>query len=184
MCWKLSQEVQRLFPDATYTIIGGFIFLRFICPAIIAPDGYGILNGDFPTSKFLSPHSVILFATEVPDASRRGLILISKVLQNLSNGVEFGQKEEYMLPLNPFITENIPMMHRFFDRLAVRLYFLLLQRLFTHSVCNVLARLAKNNSANQLIRVCATFKSNSMKLKLGKYIVMCSTTRIIWMKSS
>jgi hypothetical protein len=34
---------------------------------------------------------------------RRKLILVSKALQSLSNGIEFGEKEAYMMGVNKFI---------------------------------------------------------------------------------
>ena len=33
-----------------------------------------------------------------------------QVIQNFANGVTFGQKEEYMKDLNPFIEANMPAM--------------------------------------------------------------------------
>lgn len=47
------------------------------------------------------------------------MILVSKVLQNLANGVEFGSKESHMVALNDFILENMPTVHSFFDNLTV-----------------------------------------------------------------
>lgn len=44
---------------------------------------------------------------------RRALILISKVVQNVANEVEFGDKEAYMMPMNGFIKEYIPRMKHF-----------------------------------------------------------------------
>jgi hypothetical protein len=38
---------------------------------------------------------------------RRNLTLISKVIQNVANGVLFGSKEEYMNPLNSIVHEYI-----------------------------------------------------------------------------
>lgn len=51
---------------------------------------------------------------------RRGLVLVSKILQNLANGVEFGYKEAHMAILNPFIIEHLSVVHTFFDKLTVR----------------------------------------------------------------
>lgn len=53
------------------------------------------------------------------DATQRKLVLLSKVLQNLANGIHFGVKEEYMRNLNDFITENLPILHKFFDEISV-----------------------------------------------------------------
>ena len=50
------------------------------------------------------------------------MVMISKVLQNLANGIEFGCKEAHMAILNPFIIENLAVVHMFFDKLTVRAY--------------------------------------------------------------
>jgi len=74
--------------------------LRFFCPAVSSPEAYGIVE-------------------EPPSASaRRLLILITKVLQNLSNDVEFGSKEPYMTKMNDFIQSNRVKLGQFYDRLV------------------------------------------------------------------
>jgi len=50
--------------------------------------------------------------------NRRTLILISKVLQNLSNDIQFGDKEQYMVFLNRYITDNQKRMSRFITELC------------------------------------------------------------------
>ena len=77
------------FPDAKFTAVGAFIFLRFFCPAIVAPDVEGLIS------------------TAPSKEMRRGLLLIAKIIQNLANNVLFGAKESYMFPLNDFLTQNI-----------------------------------------------------------------------------
>lgn len=77
------------FEEAKYTAVGSFIFLRFFCPAIVAPEADGLVST--PPSKEL----------------RRGLLLIAKVIQNLANNVLFGAKEPYMDALNDFLSQNI-----------------------------------------------------------------------------
>jgi hypothetical protein len=47
------------------------------------------------------------------------LILITKVLQNLSNDVEFGSKEPYMAKMNDFIQSNRVKLAAFYDQLVV-----------------------------------------------------------------
>ncbi|RAL67207.1 hypothetical protein DID88_007984 [Monilinia fructigena] len=75
ICSIISSCVMRRFPDAKFTAVGAFIFLRFFCPAIVAPDAEGLIAS--PPSKEM----------------RRGLLLIAKVVQNLANNVLFGAKE-------------------------------------------------------------------------------------------
>lgn len=50
---------------------------------------------------------------DVTSQTRRNLLLISKVLQNASNQVEFGEKEDYMAPLNKFVLEQAPKFQEF-----------------------------------------------------------------------
>ncbi|KAG0221205.1 Ras GTPase activating protein ira2 [Mortierella sp. GBA43] len=90
VCWYLSQAVGERFPDAKFTAVGGFIFLRFLCPAIVAPESDGLLYAPIESAKV-----------------RRGLLLITKVIQNLANNVLFGAKEPFMIVLNNFLQGNI-----------------------------------------------------------------------------
>jgi len=83
-----------------YTAMSSFFFLRYVCPSIAAPHAYGLLPNP-------------------PNASvQRQLVLLSKVLQNLGNGLRFGKKEEFMAKLNHFIDENITPLYKFYDSLA------------------------------------------------------------------
>jgi len=52
---------------------------------------------------------------------RRKLILVSKVLQCLANGVEFGEKESFMMVANKFIRNYRESMRRMLIYLAVRI---------------------------------------------------------------
>jgi neurofibromin 1 len=91
--------VAERFPENVNTTIGGFVFLRFFCPAVSSPEAYGIVE-------------------EPPSAdARRLLILITKVLQNLSNDVEFGSKEPYMTKMNDFIHSNRDKLSAFYEKL-------------------------------------------------------------------
>jgi hypothetical protein len=47
----------------------------------------------------------------------RGLILVTKVLQNVAN-MQLFQKEPYMQDLNPFIQTNLPLIESLFDKYA------------------------------------------------------------------
>jgi neurofibromin 1 len=52
--------------------------------------------------------------------SRRTLMLITKLLNNLMNNVEFGEKESYMTSLNAFISpDNLLLVQQFMLELVV-----------------------------------------------------------------
>eukprot|EP01095_Lingulamoeba_sp_RSL-Kostka_P005233 TRINITY_DN16570_c0_g1_i1.p1 TRINITY_DN16570_c0_g1~~TRINITY_DN16570_c0_g1_i1.p1 ORF type:complete len:502 (+),score=212.24 TRINITY_DN16570_c0_g1_i1:140-1507(+) len=85
-CKFLNHFVGIKFPTSAYIAVGGLFFLRFVCPVIVAPERMQLVEGS------------------VNRDQRRNLVLISKVLQNLSNDIEFGKKEPFMLPINEFIS--------------------------------------------------------------------------------
>lgn len=98
---QISAAVMTRFPEAKYTAVGAFIFLRFFCPAIVAPEAEGLVS--------VAPSKEM----------RRGLLLIAKVIQNLANNVLFGAKEPYMYPLNDFLAQNIYRVTQFLREISV-----------------------------------------------------------------
>lgn len=76
VCGFLQKAVAARFPEHSLSAVGGFMFLRFVCPALVAPDSFGLVRS-------------------VPTESRRAFVLVAKVLQNLANFVPFGSKEEF-----------------------------------------------------------------------------------------
>jgi len=38
------ERVDKVFPNMTHAVVGGFVFLRFICPAIISPHKFGLTS--------------------------------------------------------------------------------------------------------------------------------------------
>ncbi|KAL3421048.1 GTPase-activator protein for Ras-like GTPase [Phlyctema vagabunda] len=101
ICSIISGAVMKRFPEAKFTAVGAFIFLRFFCPAIVAPDAEGLIT------------------STLSKEMRRGLLLIAKVVQNLANNVLFGAKEPYMFPLNDFLTQNIYRVTTFLREISV-----------------------------------------------------------------
>ncbi|CEG43043.1 conserved hypothetical protein [Plasmopara halstedii] len=85
----------------TRSVIGGFLFLRFVCPAITTPHLYGL-------AKHL-PH---------PE-TRRILVLVTKLLFKTATGVKFGDREPEFKVLNPFIEKNSPAIQQLFADLAM-----------------------------------------------------------------
>jgi len=104
---KLRTRVTQRFPDADHIAIGGTFFLRFICPAVIAPHSYGILLTE-DRKRPVTPN----------DSLQRQLILLGKVLQNLANGVLFGKKEPFMISMNEFISNNLPAINDWMDSIS------------------------------------------------------------------
>lgn len=85
----------------TRAVIGGFLFLRFVCPAITTPHLYG-LTKQLP-----------------PPETRRVLVLVTKLLFKTATGVKFGDREPHFKVLNPFIENNSPAIQQLFAELAM-----------------------------------------------------------------
>ncbi|XP_046596266.1 neurofibromin isoform X2 [Neodiprion lecontei] len=102
MCHCLYQVLSKRFPQCPQNNIGAVgtvIFLRFINPAIVSPQEMGIVS------------------KQVPTPVKRGLMLMSKILQNIANHVEFS-KEQHMLPFNDFLRAHFEIGRRFFIQIA------------------------------------------------------------------
>jgi len=99
-CSFLKKYVGAKFPGSTLISVGGLFFLRFVCPVIVAPERLQLVEGSLNSTQ------------------RRNLVLISKVLQNLSNDVSFGAKEPFMQPMNEFISSYRSKMMALQERLA------------------------------------------------------------------
>ena len=109
---KFGHQDTQKSKEVRYTVVAGFLFLRFFCPAILGPKLFSLAR-DHPPMK-----------------SARAFTLIAKTLQNLANLVEFGWKEEFMKDMNSFIIENLENMKHFLDKISVtiKLKLLFLQR--------------------------------------------------------
>ena len=83
-------------------------------PAIVTPTHYGLLPGN---SHLIRYH--IQITLEPPTAeAQRGLVIISKILQNLSNGIEFDESDRYLGDLNRFLHDKMESLQTFFNKLA------------------------------------------------------------------
>eukprot|EP00127_Corallochytrium_limacisporum_P005997 Clim_evm74s215 gene=Clim_evmTU74s215 len=103
--WHIRHHVQEAkLPGATeeteMIAISGFLFLRFLCPAILGPRLFNLWNGD------------------VPSNAARTCTLLAKIIQNLGNLVEFGDKEPYMKPMNEFIVGERENCLKFLDSIS------------------------------------------------------------------
>ncbi|KAF2362864.1 Pleckstrin domain [Trinorchestia longiramus] len=103
ICSRLQRQVLEKWPNERLVktrVVSGFIFLRLLCPAILNPRQFGLMQ------------------EPPPPAAARSLVMIAKCLQNLANLVEFGGKEPNMEVVNPFILKNKERMICFLDTLS------------------------------------------------------------------
>lgn len=82
--------------EIVFKAVGGFLYLRFLCPAMTAPHAYGLLE---------SPPN---------ETAQRQLILIGKVIQNLANLQAPGAKEQFMSSMDNFYDKNMDRMRDFY----------------------------------------------------------------------
>jgi len=97
LCKFIYEQSGLRFPSDNTNIkaVGGIMFLRFIVPTIFSPETLGI-------------------TPEAPNTNvRRTLTLVSKILQNISNQISFGSKEDYFMSFNSLIEQNIDKLSTF-----------------------------------------------------------------------
>jgi len=95
LAYFIKNLADKYAPDNTMLLVGGFIMLRFINPALLAPDFYYLVQ----------PGSLSL-------GDRRNLTLLCKLIQNISN--QRLCNEEWMLDCNPYIEENLKRLEEFY----------------------------------------------------------------------
>ncbi|EPE28565.1 GTPase activation, GAP [Glarea lozoyensis ATCC 20868] len=88
------------FRTVSFTSVSGFLFLRFLCPALLNPKLFGLLR-DHPQAK-----------------AQRTFTLIAKSLQALANLSTFGQKESWMEPMNRFLHSHRQGLKDFIDAIC------------------------------------------------------------------
>jgi len=110
--YNLSEKKQ---PGSGYQMLGGFFFLRFLCPAIVAPHIYFILQSHSSGSGTLK------LRDKLPSPKvKRGLVLVAKIFQTLSNGGTFQTFDDdaFVIPINEWIRINSPLLKQFYNDLT------------------------------------------------------------------
>lgn len=103
-----------------FHLISGSVFLRFLCPAILTPNLFGLTQGSFSSLKLNFFNNEICLEYPNEKTSRK-LTLIAKTLQTLANFSRFGSKESYMKFMNDFVSKESDNMRRFLANISVRL---------------------------------------------------------------
>ncbi|OWZ24043.1 hypothetical protein PHMEG_000978 [Phytophthora megakarya] len=86
-----------------YMHLGGLVFLRFLCPALVVPHKMNLTPG----------------SEAPPKQMQRTLVLLAKLMQSLANNVEYTPStESFMVPFNSFLGRNRPKLTRFYDQLC------------------------------------------------------------------
>ncbi|KAI9993246.1 hypothetical protein PInf_015321 [Phytophthora infestans] len=86
-----------------YMHLGGLVFLRFLCPALVVPHKMNLTPGSAAPNKQM----------------QRTLVLLAKLMQSLANNVEYSTStESFMVPFNAFLVRNRPKLTRFYDQLC------------------------------------------------------------------
>ncbi|KRZ17579.1 Neurofibromin, partial [Trichinella zimbabwensis] len=100
----LFYVVNARFPNTGLLAVGMIVFLRFFNPAIVSPFEYG-LTENYPNANV-----------------KRGLMLVSKILQQIANQT-ISLKESCLQPFNAFIQSKFEPTRRFFMNIAVEFRF-------------------------------------------------------------
>jgi len=96
----MHQESNKQFPNLQQIAVGGFLFLRFFCPAILSPDSCGLIS------------------TTLSNETRRPLIIISKCIQNLAS-LQIFAANDHLAEMNNFLKDNFDNVQKFLETVSV-----------------------------------------------------------------
>ncbi|KAJ6253458.1 ras gtpase-activating protein [Anaeramoeba flamelloides] len=100
ICYQLNLSVKKKFPKNIDISIAGFIFLRYVCPAII------------------NPSRSIFLEQRISGISRKNLVYFAKIIQTFANKIQMGLKDRNLAPLKPWQEQFQPKFGKFVEEIS------------------------------------------------------------------
>eukprot|EP01117_Protostelium_nocturnum_P009589 TRINITY_DN341_c0_g1_i2.p1 TRINITY_DN341_c0_g1~~TRINITY_DN341_c0_g1_i2.p1 ORF type:complete len:590 (-),score=210.85 TRINITY_DN341_c0_g1_i2:57-1826(-) len=116
----VRKHIASKFPNNEH-ILGVIIFLRFFCPTLVFPLKHGLMT----ETELGRP---------LTEDVERGLVLLSKTMQSLANGVELEASKPYAVLFNTFIKDYNPRIREFADDLINEKFIRMSRRIIEASV--------------------------------------------------
>jgi hypothetical protein len=106
LCKEMRKAAEKKWEGAAAdsSYIGGFIFLRLFCPAIVSPVKYQLISAEL--------------AQKDPEKVQKTLLVITKTLQKAANNSVFA-KGQHLACLNPVITSNQEPISHFLQEMSL-----------------------------------------------------------------
>ncbi|KAJ6231174.1 ras gtpase-activating protein [Anaeramoeba flamelloides] len=102
ICYYYQIELEQQYPELFITAVGSFLFLRYICPAIVSPENHNIVQKQ-----------------SISNVTRRILINLSQVIQKFALGMKFNESTKKQLSLlNPDIGKKSQARNAFYQKTA------------------------------------------------------------------
>lgn len=104
-----TKKAAQKFEKMNILCVGAVFFLRLLCPVFVSPETFGITESK-PKAK-----------------PARTLVLLTKTLQNIANGVSESKKEPFMKHFKIFVETHIPKTNQFLDDISNELEDILIE---------------------------------------------------------
>jgi len=116
----VRKHIAVKFPEAKH-VLGVIIFLRFFCPTVVFPLKHGLVTE-------------AELGRSLTEDVERGLVLLSKTMQSLANGVELEPSKPYAELFNKFIKDYNPKIREFAEDLINEKFIKMSRRIIEASV--------------------------------------------------
>lgn len=99
----IAECARQYCSNSNYPFVGNFFILRYFSPALFSPEQHGLLA----KGKIISSET------------RRNLLLITKIIQNAVDGIEFNKKEDFMRLLQDFIDSKKSLLTSYYQNIII-----------------------------------------------------------------